>query len=387
MKARIAISAVAASFICVSLSVAHLVKHPAREVYQQVHPSVYPVYVVSKQSKQLVSAGSSVAVSPSTLVTNCHVLKDSSHFMIESHGKRYPAKVLRGNKYRDVCLLQVKDLVLHEVPIRLSKTVHVGEQVYAIGNPKGSIKSITTGIISNKMPVEGGIWLQTDATISFGSSGGGLFDHQGQLIGVTTALQGRFGYALPTEWVLAQLKRTKTVKNNKAFFARDESAMTKKLAQVGSVALYKYMHGNCFALVSGKGWRGKKRGMLFWSPAEPGMVMLFPKANKVKDVISIVNHVLKSGAGQKQNMHQAKSWLGLGRKKYALYTLQEKGGIYPLLMTNAGNDLVNVIRLQKDVRVRFRDRFFPSGKVSYSFSGINSLLLSNNKQCGRSSDH
>jgi len=269
------------------------------------------------------------------------------------------------------------------VPIRLSETVEVGEPVYAVGNPKGSIKSITTGIISNKKPVEGGNWLQTDATISFGSSGGGLFDDAGRLIGITTALQGRFGYALPTEWVKTQLSSKKVVKSNQAFFASDGSPMMKKLAQTPSLALYRYMHGNCFVLAKGKDKRGRERGTLFWSPSEPGMVLLFPTTHQVKDVIKIVDQVLKRGASKKQNMRRSRSWLKLGKKNQALYSLQENGGIYPILISNVGKDLFRLMGGKQEVTVRFKDQFFPKGKVSYSLQGAQNVLVKNKAQCKR----
>lgn len=381
MRQRLTRFLAAIALYSASLAYSHPTHHHAKEIYKQVHPSIYPVYVVSQKNNRLNSIGSSVAVTPSTLVTNCHVLQGNSRFVITSGGQQYPATVLRGSKYRDVCLLKVKGLTLHDVPIRLSETVPVGEPVYAIGNPKGSIKSITTGIISNKKPVEGGNWLQTDATISFGSSGGGLFDDEGRLIGITTALQGRFGYALPTEWVLAQLNSTTVVKNSQAFFASDSSPMMRKLAQTKSVTLYRYMHGNCFILAKGKDRHGKNRGTLFWSPSEPGMILLFPTTHRVKNVIKIVEQVLKNGASKKQNMHRARSWIRLGKKNRVLYSLQEKGGIYPLLISNIGNNVFHSIGSKGEVTVRFRDGFFPKGKVHYSLQDVPNALLQNKAQC------
>jgi S1-C subfamily serine protease len=369
------------AFLGLDTASAHVSRHHAKTIYQTVHPSIYPVYVVAKKNKRLNSVGSSVAITPSTLVTNCHVLHAGSHFIIESGGKQYPANVLRGSKYRDICLLKVKGLTLNPVSIRLSETVPVGEPVYALGNPKGSIKSITTGIISNKMPVEGGIWLQTDATISFGSSGGGLFDDQGKLIGITTALKGRFGYALPTEWVVAQLNSADQVKNNRAFFANKSKPMIKELAVTQAGSLYQYMHGNCFALIHGKNWLGQKRGSLFWSSAEPGLVLLFPNTGQVNDVLTIVEHVLKSGPERKQNMQRGKSWITLNGKHYALYTLQEKKGLYPLLIGQVGEHFLQSLQSQSGVSARIRDRYFNKGKISYSLRELKPFLLGNGTRC------
>ncbi len=362
-------------------SQAHSARYHAKVIYEEVSPSVYPVYVVSQKNRRLSAVGSSVALSSSTLVTNCHVLQPGSYFMIAEGEKQYPVELLRGDQFRDVCLLTVKGLKLKRAQIRPSQHVSVGEPVYAVGNPKGSLKSITTGIISNKLPVEGGMWLQTDAMINFGSSGGGLFDDNGQLIGITTALKGHFGYAIPTEWVVAELRSQEKVKSASDFFADDAKPMIKKLAETQSASLYEYLHGNCFALVTGKNWLGQNRGSLFWSSAEPSIVILFPNTTRVNEILTIVEHILKNGPVRQDQMRLAKSLLTLENKNLPLYLLHEKKGFYPMLIGEVSDNFIDRLSKDSNIHALFKDRFLIEGNVSYSLETLKPFLDGNRTRC------
>jgi S1-C subfamily serine protease len=89
---------------------------------------------------------------------------------------------------RDLVQLRVSGLKAPPVEIRPSKTLQTGERVYAIGAPEGFELTLSEGLISSLRRLEGAQIIQTTAPISSGSSGGGLFDAQGRLIGITTFL-------------------------------------------------------------------------------------------------------------------------------------------------------------------------------------------------------
>ena len=95
--------------------------------------------------------------------------------------------------------------------IRGLRDLKVGAAVYAVGSPKGLELSLTSGIVSQFRRREGEETpvIQTDAAITFGSSGGGLFDENGDLVGVTTSgIKGGvgFNFAVPGEWVVEMLR-------------------------------------------------------------------------------------------------------------------------------------------------------------------------------------
>jgi hypothetical protein len=104
----------------------------------------------------------------------------------------------------DLCRLTVSGLDAPALTIGSVKQLRTGQRVYAIGAPQGLDLTISEGIVSSLREVPGGTVIQTTAPISAGSSGGGLFDLTGRLVGIMT-FQHRFGqnlnFALPADWI------------------------------------------------------------------------------------------------------------------------------------------------------------------------------------------
>ena len=120
------------------------------------------------------------------------------------------ASLLARNDERDVCLLFVNELAeppaAQAVRIGAAKALSVGEEVYAVGAPAGLELSLSRGIVSQLRGAFGkrsAPLVQTDAAISPGSSGGGLFNQAGELVGITTfKWRGEsLNFALPAEWI------------------------------------------------------------------------------------------------------------------------------------------------------------------------------------------
>lgn len=143
------------------------------------------VYVV----KAGTSLGSAVAISDRELLTNCHVVGNNTTVTLEREGARFPAAVISAHPDADRCVLRATGLaepLPSWVRVRPYADVKVGERVFTIGAPRGLELSLAEGIVSSKRVGDEGRLVQTSAPISRGSSGGGLFDAQGNLIGVTT---------------------------------------------------------------------------------------------------------------------------------------------------------------------------------------------------------
>jgi tetratricopeptide (TPR) repeat protein len=116
----------------------------------------------------------------------------------------WPANVVYLDPDHDLCQLNVTRLVTQPVPIRRSASLSVGERVFAIGAPEGLELKLSEGLISGLREYQNAHLIQTSAAISPGSSGGGLFDSQGRLVGITTYFlkEGQnLNFALPGEWV------------------------------------------------------------------------------------------------------------------------------------------------------------------------------------------
>lgn len=150
-----------------------------RAVFERVSPAVYVVRVPGAQ-------GSAVAVSERELLTNCHVLGARTEATLEHEGRKTRARLVSANARADRCILQSDAPLARWVRVRPFADVKVGEPAYTIGAPKGLELTIAEGIVSSKRTADGDRIVQTSAPISSGSSGGGLFDAQGHLIGITT---------------------------------------------------------------------------------------------------------------------------------------------------------------------------------------------------------
>jgi hypothetical protein len=175
------------------------------QVFEKVSPSVWIVRTYDA-SERAIGQGSAVVVAAGQLVTNCHVLAKAKSVIVRRRNVMYEAKLQHADAPRDLCLLSVAEFNAPAVVIAPIESIKVGEKVYAIGNPAGLEVTLSEGLISGlrgEWP-DGSHVLQTTAPIAPGSSGGGLFDAEGRLVGITTlyskTLQN-INFAMPAEWI------------------------------------------------------------------------------------------------------------------------------------------------------------------------------------------
>jgi Tfp pilus assembly protein PilF len=177
----------------------------AQQVFKRVSPSVMVVESLNAAGK-LADFGSGVVIAAGRVITNRHVVAGGASFRVVHGGKGWPAKLLKTDPDHDLAELFVSGLRAPAVTVLDSSKLVVGEKVYAIGAPEGLELTISEGLISGLRDFGGARVIQTSAAISPGSSGGGLFDSQGRLVGITTFyLKGgqSLNFALPAEWTLA----------------------------------------------------------------------------------------------------------------------------------------------------------------------------------------
>lgn len=202
MKSIAVIAAICSCALLPSFASATLT---AQEVYSKASPSVVVVIAFDSQGKSF-GSGSGVAVEKGRVVTNWHVVENASSLLVKRRGSNYKANLVSDRRERDLAVLDVPGL---DAPIAKQisiKSLTVGQPVYAIGAPSGLELTLTNGLVSALRDIGDGKLIQTSAAISPGSSGGGLFDDQGQLIGITTLkLTGKaqegLGFAVPVDWV------------------------------------------------------------------------------------------------------------------------------------------------------------------------------------------
>jgi len=177
------------------------------EIFSEVSPSVFVVEALGENEKTLM-LGSGVALARDFLITNCHVVQSASSLRVSRGKEHWTARLIQAIANHDLCGLRPSGLTLQPVEVRPSSKLATGEHVYAIGSPEGLELTFSEGVISALRETEGVRMIQTSAPISPGSSGGGLFDAQGNLVGVTTFYlnEGQsLNFALPGEWISGML--------------------------------------------------------------------------------------------------------------------------------------------------------------------------------------
>jgi len=160
------------------------------DLFKTLQRSVYVVAATASLADARardVKQGSAVAVSEHLLLTNCHVVKGSGLIKIVQDHTVSDAKLVAADTAADRCVLQADGIALVPISgIRPFTDLAVGEHVFAIGAPVGLERTLTEGLLSGLRHQPGRNLVQTSAAISPGSSGGGLFDDRGNLIGITT---------------------------------------------------------------------------------------------------------------------------------------------------------------------------------------------------------
>ncbi len=222
---------------CLLLLLAGIAASPARaqelsaqELFKRVSPSVVTIEIYGdkeKESSPLIATGSGVVIptpdrkgakfSPkgSVVATNCHLADKAKLFFVIRQGKQSGVGIVFARDAdRDLCLVDVRlldsakdaisDKKLPYVQLAAPGQLSVGDSVYAVGAPQGLELTLSNGLVSGFREYNGDRLIQTTAPISQGSSGGGLFDARGRLVGITTMYleDGQnLNFAIPAELV------------------------------------------------------------------------------------------------------------------------------------------------------------------------------------------
>ena len=162
------------------------------------------------QTPKREAMGSGVIISADGyIVTNNHVVDGADELTVSlSDNREFSARIIGADKTTDLALIKIDGKQLPAIQIANSDDVKVGEWVLAIGNPMGLNNTVTAGIISAKARTLGanGVesFIQTDAAINSGNSGGALVNTRGELVGINAMLYSQtgsysgYGFAIPT---------------------------------------------------------------------------------------------------------------------------------------------------------------------------------------------
>ena len=187
-----------------------------RSISPFANDPIFQEFFGTPRSQVQNSLGSGVIVGEDgVIVTNNHVIDGADELLVVLSDRReYTAELVLADERTDLAVLKI-DTEGHSLPTldyADTRDLEVGDLVLAIGNPFGVGQTVTSGIISATARTDVGVsdyafFLQTDAAVNPGNSGGALIDTEGQLVGVNTAIFSRsggsngIGFAIPAEMV------------------------------------------------------------------------------------------------------------------------------------------------------------------------------------------
>jgi len=196
----------------------------AVDFFKQTAPSIYLI-VAAKDDDALkhhkdVYEGSAVAITPTLALTNCHIVNKRATLVLIQKKEKDAVTVVASDPKTDRCVIAAQTMKLHPISgVRSYRDIAVGEKVFTIGNPSGLTATLSEGIVSGLRNQRGVRYVQTSAPISPGSSGGGLFDERGNLLGITSfkiedAENLNFAIAAEDYWRKAGAKKRRSRKDD-----------------------------------------------------------------------------------------------------------------------------------------------------------------------------
>jgi serine protease Do len=198
---------------------------PSQELIFKLNSQVLRVQVALANGSY--GLGSGVVVAKDQVVTNCHVVANAVGISVMSNGASYSISAIKPDWKHDLCVLKADGLEVAPVSIGSSKNLKYEQAVFNIGYPGFIPVPVSNyGVVKGLFPMDDSVIVRATSTFRLGASGGGVFDEQGNLIGIITLKSpGRnaFYYNMPVEWIQALLEKTEqpiTAKSELPFWAK-----------------------------------------------------------------------------------------------------------------------------------------------------------------------
>lgn len=174
--------------------------------------------------------GSGVVVGDKKVLTNCHVFRETRQPWVSQGEDTFQVTSVRANRWHDLCLVEFDTLPYKAAILGQGARLKKGQEIISIGHSSGApTPSTSVGVVKSLYAMDEGNIIRSTARFSLGASGSGLYNSEGQLVGISTfKTVGRvaYFYALPIEWLAdleKQPKETTFPITGDAFWEADES--------------------------------------------------------------------------------------------------------------------------------------------------------------------
>ena len=199
LRVLLSIFVVVAALLAISIP-SHAINFVAEDIYE----SVFVVYSGN-------SLGSGFSIGKECVITNAHVINNEKNVVIKDYsGNQYEAVVLGIDREKDIAVLGVREADFPCLSVADESSIKTGDDIYAIGAPKSMSYTLTKGVISAKSRTIGkNSYIQIDAPINEGNSGGPLLNDKGEVLGVNTLKMTDsegIGLAIPIQEVIQYLQ-------------------------------------------------------------------------------------------------------------------------------------------------------------------------------------
>ena len=192
----------------------------ASDRFEDIIEDILPAAVVIESDN---GHGSGTILTPDgIIVSNLHVITQNKDLRVKlSNGSRYDeVQILGFDEENDIAIIKVDGKNLPHVPLNKTSDAQIGQTVYALGAPEGLEQTLSKGIVSSLRDFDGVRVIQTDAAISSGSSGGGLFSQNGELLGILVSYfkEGQnLNFAIPSDLIPAVLESPLSLSESEFF--------------------------------------------------------------------------------------------------------------------------------------------------------------------------
>lgn len=287
------------------------------QVFDEVKDSVLVVKSFDATGS-LKAQGSGVLLPSGKIATNCHVVEGGISYKVGCGNQLVTATLFAEDGDKDICILDAQGITGKPVQLGKAADLKVGESVYAVGAPQGLELSLSDGIVAQ---LRGGPppLIQTTAAISPGSSGGGLFDGGGRLVGLTTFYMERgqsLNFAMPVEWIAEVKQGRKPVAEG-----RSEAEWVKR----------------AIALAQLKDWPDLLDWCLKWLESEPDsdyawycLGTAYEELKRYSDAIEAFRQAVRINSENKATWyHLGLAYNELGQTDKAIEAYQQAVRIYP----------------------------------------------------------